>query len=298
MDSRPILVGYDGSAGARAAARWAFDEGARTGQPVRLAYAFDWVNGAAWIPPAPAVWPDELARRDAQAVVDAAVTDAAPAHPGLEVTGVVLDGPAAVRLQEQSRHAAALVLGSRGHGGFGELLVGSTAVSLAAHAHCPVIVVRGRQPRPDQAPGPVVVGVDGSPGSELALGYAFERAADRGVPLRAVRTWMPPAHQWGPRDVDPAKITSAERSALDLALAPWREKYPDVPVTGEVAAGSAARLLVDASRDAQLAVVGSRGRGGFRGLLLGSVSQQLLHHSYCPVAVIRELPAHQPAATA
>ncbi|HEX7747109.1 MAG TPA: universal stress protein, partial [Micromonosporaceae bacterium] len=228
MSSRPIIVGYDGSVGARAAARWALDEGARTAQPVRLAYAFDWVTGGAWIQPAPAVWPDEVARRDVQTLVDAAVADAAKTHPGVEVSGVVLDGPAVVRLQEHSRHAAALVLGSRGHGGFGALLVGSTAVSLAAHAHCPVVVVRGRPPAPDQAPRHIVVGVDGSPCAQLALGYAFEQAADRHVPLHVVRAWAPPAAQWRPADFDPAKITAAERSALAQALVPWQEKYPDV----------------------------------------------------------------------
>lgn len=289
MSDRPILVGYDGSEGSRAAARWALDEGARTKRPVRLAYAFDWIGVGGWLHPGPMAWPDDTARRDVQMLVDAAAETAATTHPQVSVTAVVLDGPATVRLQEQSRLASMLVLGSRGHGGFGALLIGSTAVALAAHAHCPVVVVRGPA-RPAAQPGHIVVGVDGSAGSQLALRYAFEQAADREVPLHAVRAWVPPREPWRPVDFDPAAVSSAERLALTQLLAPWREKYPEVDVTSEVVADNAAQVLIEATRNAGLAAVGSRGRGGFRGLLLGSVSQQLIQHSHCPVAVIRDLP--------
>ncbi|NED57663.1 universal stress protein, partial [Micromonospora aurantiaca] len=121
-----------------------------------------------------------------------------------------------------------------------------------------------------------------------ALGFAVERAAQRDVPLRVLRAWEPPGDRWVPPDFDPEQIAASERAAAEAELAPWRESFPDVPVEIEAVPGSASALLVEASRSAQLVVVGSRGRGGLRGMLLGSVSQQLIQHSHCPVAVVRE----------
>lgn len=295
MSTGPILVGYDGSPESRAALWWALDEGVRTGDPVQLVYVFEWFAVRSWAGPgSEAAWPDEAARRDVESILDIAVTDAAKSHPAVRVSGVVLEGPAPLLLQQQSRNASLVVLGSRGHGGFGGLLVGSTTVAVSAHAHCPVVVVRGVARGPEQPSGHVVVGVDGSECSLLALGFAFDQAAGRKVPLHVVRAWGPPAARWRPPDLDPARISAEEQAAVAELLGGWREKYPDVEVSVEVAADNPAHVLVEATRNAQLAVVGSRGRGGFRGLLLGSVSQQLLHHSYCPVAIVRELPAARP----
>ncbi|MCX4473636.1 universal stress protein [Micromonospora sp. NBC_01655] len=280
--SDEILVGYDGSADATVALNWALDEAERSGRPVRLAYVFEWVTVAGWIGPgvAPGIWPDETARRQVEELVGTAAADAATARPGLTVRGEVFDGPPALVLEERSAEAGLLVLGSRGHGGFGGLLVGSTAVSVTAHAHCPVVVVRdgdaGRA-------GRVVVGVDGSPTSLLALGFAVERAAQRDVPLHVVRAWEPADGGLAPDDA-----VAAERTALAEPLAKWRKTFPDVEVTTDVVTGRPARALVEASRDAQLVVVGTRGRGGLRGMLLGSVGQQLIQHAHCPVAVVRE----------
>ena len=287
MSSRPIIVGYDGSASASAAVEWAVAEATRTGTPLLLTYAFDWTIVPAVLSPGPATWPDTTARHDAETMIDDAVAEAARSYPGLTVTGTLLDGSPAVVLQEQSRHASLVVLGNRGHGGFADLLVGSTSVAVSTHAHCPVVVVRGDEQRPGAH---VLAGVDGSPCSLLALQYALEQAADRGVPLHVIRAWTPPTPRWSPPNLDQRDITAAEKAALDELLASWREKYPDVEVTTEVVADNPSRVLAKASRHAQLVVIGSRGRGGFRGLLLGSVSQQLLHHSHCPVAVIREIP--------
>ncbi|MFI2650269.1 MULTISPECIES: universal stress protein [Micromonospora] len=287
MNSEEILVGYDGSTDASVALDWALDEAGRSGRPVRLAYVFEWLTVAGWIGPgvAPGVWPDETARRQVEDLVRKAAADAAAERPGLTVRGEVFDGPPALVLQERSADAQMLVLGSRGHGGFAGLLAGSTAVSVAAHAHCPVIVVRDGQPATS---GPVVVGVDGSPSSVQAVGFAFERAAQRDVPLRALRVWEPPGERWVPRGFDPEEASATERAAAEADLATWRKSFPDVPVEVVANPGSAAALLVEESRAAQLVVVGSRGRGGLRGMLLGSVSQQLIHHAQCPVAVVRE----------
>ncbi|WP_422741097.1 universal stress protein [Micromonospora sp. WMMD754] len=287
MSDDEILVGYDGSTDASVALDWALDEAGRSGRPVRLAYVFEWLTVAGWIGPgvAPGVWPDETARRQVEELVRKAAADAAAERPGLTVHGEVFDGPPALVLQERSAEAGMLVLGSRGHGGFGGLLAGSTAVSVTAHAHCPVVVVRDGQAATS---GPVVVGSDGSPSALRALGFAVERAAQRDVPLRVLRAWEPPGDRWVPPDFDPQETAATERAAAEAELAPWRESFPDVPVEIEAVPGSAAALLVEASRSAQLVVVGSRGRGGLRGMLLGSVSQQLIQHAQCPVAVVRE----------
>jgi nucleotide-binding universal stress UspA family protein len=295
MSGRPILVGYDGSEGARLALAWALDEASRSGAAVQLAYAFEWMTSLSWIGPGPGpgTWPDEKTRREVEAVVTAAVTEAADTHPGLTVRGEVLDSPASIGLQQQSGKAALVVLGSRGHGGFTGLLAGSTAVSVSAHAHCPVVVVRqriGADADHDPDLCRIVVGADGSPDAQLALAWAVERAASRAAPLHAIRIWTEPRAPLRPADLDPAEVSRTELAALDEQLAGWREKYPDLPITGEVVVGNPAGVLVEASRRAQLVVIGTRGRGGFRGLVLGSVSQQLLHHAQSPVAVVRELP--------
>ncbi|NES31758.1 universal stress protein [Micromonospora terminaliae] len=287
MNGEEILVGYDGSADATVALNWALDEAGRSGRPVRLAYVFEWLTVAGWIGPgvAPGVWPDETARRQVEELVRRTAADAAADRPGLTVHGEVFDGPPALVLQERSADAGMLVLGSRGHGGFAGLLTGSTAVSVTAHAHCPVIVVRDGRPATS---GPVVVGADGSPSSVEALGFAIERAAQRDVPVRALRVWEPPREGRVPPGFDPEEAGATERAAAEADLAPWRETFPDVPVEVVANPGSPSALLVEESRSAQLVVVGSRGRGGLRGMLLGSVSQQLIQHAQCPVAVVRE----------
>ncbi|MFI5928193.1 universal stress protein [Micromonospora sp. NPDC051543] len=280
MRDAEILVGYDGSTDASVALDWALDEAERSGQPVRLAYIFEWLTVASWVGPgvAPGIWPDDTARRQVDDLVRKAAADAAAAHPGLTVTGEVYDGPPALVLQERSSDAGMLVLGSRGHGGFGGLLAGSTAVAVAAHAHCPVVIVRdGAAHGPAD---PVTVGVDASEPSLVALGFAAERATQRRVPLRVLHAWTP-----GPGG---AAGTPDERAAVEEAVAPWRRTFPELEVTVDLVAGSAAATLIEASRSAQLVVVGSRGRGGLAGMLLGSVSQQVIQHAGCPVAVVRE----------
>lgn len=288
MAGRPVLVGYDGSADARVATRWALDEAARTDVPVLLVYGFEWLAARGWIGPGigPGSGPDEQARARIGELLRAAVDEAAVSHPTVRVDARVLDGPPTLRLLEASATASLMVLGSRGHGGFADLLTGSTTLAVSAHARCPVVVVRGdSHPRP----GVVLVGVDGSECSLLALDFALDRAASRAVPLRVVRAWTPPDSRAA--GVDPDAVSAGERAALEDLLGDRRRRYPEVPVTTEVVAGNPAETLVERSREAQLTVVGSRGHGGFRGLLLGSVSQQLLHHGHSPVAVVRELPA-------
>ncbi|TCB92135.1 universal stress protein [Micromonospora zingiberis] len=290
MSDGPILVGYDGSPDAAAALDWALTQANRDGRAVRLAYIFEWLTVAGWLGPGmtPGMWPDEQARQQVEELVRKAAADAAAAHPDLTVSGEVLDGPPALVLEECSTEAGLLVLGSRGHGGFAGLLAGSTAVTVSAHAHCPVVVVRRETAGRNRA-GAVAVGVDGSEQSLLALGFAVEQAALREVPLRVLRAWQPQRDQWnltGEQARDAA--IADQRTDLDEPLRRWQEAFPDVETSVETAPAAAAGLLIDASRDAQLMVVGTRGRGGLRGMLLGSVSQQLIQHAHCPVAVVRE----------
>jgi nucleotide-binding universal stress UspA family protein len=197
---------------------------------------------------------------------------------------------AAPTLIALSSAARLVVVGSRGLGGFTGLLVGSTAVEVAARGHCPLVVVRAADHDSEPpAQGSVVVGVDGSAESEAAVALAFHAAAERGVPVVAVNAWFDTVLEQAWRQVAPVdRATDENRRQEWLAdqLAPHRAQHPDVEVRQRVVDRAPARALLREAAGAQLVVVGSRGRGGFRGLLLGSTSQALIHHSPCPVAVV------------
>jgi nucleotide-binding universal stress UspA family protein len=216
----------------------------------------------------------------------AAAAQVAEVAPDVAVSQEVITGMPAALLVTLSTDAQLAVVGHRGLGGFAGLLLGSVGAALAAHAACPVVVVRGAT---DKRPhGPVVVGVDGSPHSETALAFAVEAAVTRRVPLRAVHAWPDSAMPYvvsGPMDWD--ELAKREQNVLSEQLAKWREKYPDLRVEPVLAQGPPTHVLARNTRDAQLVVVGSRGRGGLAGMLLGSVSQAMLHHAECPLAVVR-----------
>jgi nucleotide-binding universal stress UspA family protein len=135
--------------------------------------------------------------------------------------------------------------------------------------------------------GPVVVGVDGTPANDHVIGWAFERAGLDDADLIAVHVWHPRISGIGLGEADRLELTSVHHRLLAERLAGWQEKYPDVHVERVVAEGQVARRLADYADTARLLVVGSRSRGGFAGLLLGSTSQTLLHHAPCPVTVVR-----------
>ena len=177
------------------------------------------------------------------------------------------------------------MIGHRGLGGFAELLLGSVGTALTGHASCPVVVVRGADPRSD---GPVVVGVDGSPQSDVALAFAVEAAVARRVALRPVHAWMDNVVPYiVSKPVDWEGVAAQEKELLTEHLAGWREKYPDLVVEPVLTHDRPVHALLHNAGDAQLVVVGSRGRGGVAGMTLGSVSQALLHHAGCAVAVVR-----------
>ena len=228
-----IVVGYDGSVAATAALRWALDEGRRRAAPVRLVYVLEWPVHIDPIAQRPAGWPDSQFHRDAEAVVEAAVAGAARSDPDVVLRSVVLEGPAAATLCELSTQAQMIVLGHRGHGGFSGLLLGSVSLAVAAHAQCPVVVVRGASSPDEGRDLPVAVGVDDSVTARLALGFAFEEAASRGVGLVAVRAWHPPPVPWRTDGrslvLDADELDTAERHALHEALEPWQRSTPPCP---------------------------------------------------------------------
>lgn len=286
---RRIVVGVDGSESALTAVRWAAREAVRRRLPLRLVQAFSWPNVRHLGDPGPGFDYHEVLLRAAHEQVSAA----AAAGPGVELEQQIAAGYPIPMLEDESRHAQLLVLGHRGLGGVTGLLLGSVTAALATHAACPVVVVPDAEPPDILARPPVVVGVDGTPNSEAALAFAFDAADARRVPLIAVHTWWE-SHVDPVLDVvlDWDAIEADEREVLAERLAGWGEKYPDVLVQRIVARDRPARRLLDQARNAQLVVVGSRGRGSLSCLFLGSVSHALLHHAPCPVAIVRPEPGN------
>lgn len=282
-----VVVGADGSACSLSAVRAAASEAVERGRPLRIVHAFIWPSLGVAVGPA-VNGPSDMGMRDfAERILSEAVVEAEKAAPGVHTTAALVDGDAAAVLLGESRDAVVLVIGDRGLGGFASLMLGSVALHTTAHAACPVLVVRGRE----RATGPVVVGVDGSAGSESAIGFAIEEAARRKTGLTAV-------HAWGaydsvgqgdmlPLTYDHDALEGEEQRVLSESLAGWTQQYPEVAVQTELFRGRPAVALIERSQNAQLLVTGARGRGGFAGLLLGSVSQTVMHYAGCPVAVVR-----------
>ncbi|MEV5752678.1 universal stress protein [Actinoallomurus sp. NPDC052308] len=265
----PVTVGVDGSDESLTAVEWAADEARLRHAPLRIVHVF--TLPMLYAPLGPPLLGSELdsLRETSDQIARTAERRAQARAPELPVETTVLDGAPIPVLLQQAAHASLMVVASRGIGAVGRLLVGSTGVELAARAPCPVVVVRGRPHKAQR----IVVGVDGSDPSLAALAYAFDEAALRGAELTAVH-----AVEDATVTADPALIEAIERHGRRL---------PDVPVDLVTVPAHPAEALINASAAADLLIVGSRGRGGFRGLLLGSVSQAVLHHADCPVAVRR-----------
>jgi len=212
-------------------------------------------------------------------------------QPQLQVETRLAEGPTVEALLEDAQQARLVVLGSRGIGGWSGLLVGSVTVQVTTHAPCPVVVIP-YDLRPHAHEGPtVVVGVDGSKASAHAIDFAFAQAEALHATVAAVHTWTSPfltyADGASMLQFDEDKIEDEARLLVAESVAGAATEHPDVRWTTELATGSAAQALVRRSESADLIVVGSRGRGGFTGLLLGSVSQSVLHHTQCPIAIVR-----------
>ncbi|MEV6305895.1 universal stress protein [Actinoplanes sp. NPDC051861] len=282
MPNSKIVVGYDGSPAARKAALWALDEAQRTDAPVELLYAYEWPSyvPAAAMMPAAAVYPDSETDDAVGDMLGRAIDSAAITHPFVRVRARVEHGTAAVALTQRGADAGLLVVGGPRHSAVRNLL-GSTSASVGAHARCPVVVVRG-EPRTTD---PVVAGVHDSPNAGQVLGFAFEQAAVRGVPLRAVHGWPPPDS----RDLlSEANLdaVATERRRLEEIVACWRRRFPSVPVTTEILVGQPGEVLAEAAAGAQLVVAGARIRRALRVALRPSIGRHLLHRARCSIALV------------
>ena len=285
-----VLVGVDGSPAARCAVDWAAREAAMRNVPLTLVHAVQPIGVT--LPRLTATtafsrWQVE----QGQKILDEAVETArstTPAGGPAQIETEMLFSPAVPVLVDLSKDADLVVVGSRGRGPITRSLLGSVSSSLIRHAHCPVAVIHDEDPlMPYPADAPVLVGIDGSPASELAIAIAFHEASWRGVDLVALHVWSDvevndyPAIDW------PAMKPAAEE-ILAERLAGWQDRYPDVTVRRVVECDHPTYHLVRQSESAQLVVVGSHGRGGFAGMLLGSVSAAVAHSARMPVIVARQ----------
>lgn len=281
---RPVVVGTDGSEPALRAVRWAARAAHSSGRDLLVVLAQGSVD--------PSLIADASLWRQyqhellvaARTQVGQAVAAAREEVPALSVAQEVVDGPAAPALLSRAGDGL-LVVGEQGVGGLGGALVGSVAATVAAHAEGPVVVVRGEEsPEPG---APVVVGVDGSPSSAAAIDFAAAAADAAGCPLVAVHTWWDPLIDTVPEAfLDLGATTADEERLLAEQLAGRSAVRPDLAVSTVVAQSRPAPSLLEHARGARLLVVGTRGRGGFAGLLLGSVSRTMVHRAPCPVAVV------------
>jgi nucleotide-binding universal stress UspA family protein len=314
----PVLVGVDGSVNSLAAIEFGAWEAKRLRAPLHLvnAYRGQTPHSAGALP--------RSRREDARAMVIDLELAAHARYPGLAVHSTTVKGGAASSLVELSRDATLVVVGARGRGGFRGLRLGAVATQVVSHAHAPVALIRpplvgtatgldhNAADRSDRfsadeavgaeaiaaartAPGggPVIVGVDGSHGSDLAVAAGFDEAAARGTPLILLTAWY--ADPFDPvRSDDAIFRREADMRAehiLTTAAATWTEKFPEVQVVRRVApATNPSVALIEASRAASLLVVSTRGRGGFASLLLGSVGRSVAAHAECPVLIVRDRP--------
>jgi nucleotide-binding universal stress UspA family protein len=284
---RGVVVAVDGSQASNTAAIWAAHEAAMRQIPLTVVHAVT-TPTATW-PPVP--YPESLAVRledEGKKAIMYAIKlaeEALPADRKVPIHRELVYSSPALALINMSDEAEMIVVGTAGRGLLARGVLGSVSATVVRHAHCPVAVIHGDD-LPDMHNAPVVVGVDGSPASELAIEVAFDEASRRGVGLTALHAWS---------DISMSDLPEADWSSLEAEahrslaenLAGWQERYPDVTVQRLVVRDQPARQLAEKSETAQLLVVGSHGRGGLTGVLLGSVGNAVLHSVRTPVIVAR-----------
>ncbi|MCM6775374.1 universal stress protein [Nocardia sp. CDC159] len=289
MNEQAIVAAVDGSAVSCHAAGWAAAEAVLRGWRLELVTSVYVPTG--WGPGAVLVDGEmDWLRQDGERILAEAVRIVRLAVPEVpEITTTVTFEPIISDLIARSKRAHMVVVGSRGQGALRRGLLGSVSTAVTRHAYCPVAVIHSWSAvDPVSAEKPVLVGVDGSENSVPALELAFEEAARRGVGVTALHAWSDvgigmevPMMGWDDT------IREQEQTALAESLAGYAERYPEVPVRRILVQDRPVRALVDESDNAQLVVVGSHGRGGFTGMLLGSTSNAVLHSVETPLVIVR-----------
>ena len=281
-----IVVGIDGSEHSERAARWAAQEALAHGRGLTLAYAIlPPVTSAAFGPSLPVAMNAidvirEGAERELARIAETLVIP--------DLRTIVVMASSSGLLLEASQAAAMVVVGSRGLGGFRDLLLGSTGTQVATHSLCPCVVVRAL---PNAGANRIVVGIDASPGSEAALAFAFDEASRHAWTLTVVHAYEIPSYDYlvlpDPYQlISATDVASEETRVVSESLSGFSSTYPDVKVEQRVMRGPTTHTLLEASKDAAMLVVGTRGRGLILGGILGSTSHGVLHHAQIPVAVI------------
>jgi len=276
-----IVAGYDGSPGSAQAVRWAAREALARGTTLTVCLA--WRPGHMDLASQPAT--RELAGLDGKKILAGGLPYAESVLGPGRVHAELVAGSAARVLCERSRAAEMVVVGSRGHGRLPGLRLGSVSWQVAGHGSGRVVIVGGRWRPVNQAPGPVVAGVDGSAASLAALRFAVEEAALRDVPLEALCALADAPGRLGEMHLI--------EDDFNHVLACEEKEHPDVAVVRKVAVGTPRSALLTAAAGSQMLIAGCRGRGGFEGMNLGSVAQAVLHYSPCPVGIVH-LPGCQP----
>lgn len=291
-----VVCGYDGSPSAAAAATWAAEESRLLGRGLTLVHAIlpPVTTGGLGVGLPPSL--DLIEELEHQAAVQ---LDEAAAELGVTdaQTLIAVGAPSAVLL-EASETAHLVVVGSRGRGGFSGLLLGSVGAQVAAHAQCPVAVLRAVA---KETAHDVVVGIDGSPSARSALAFAFDAASRHGWRLIAVHAWDVPAYDLlvvpnGPVPVPLSDVADDEIRLAAEVLAGFRADYPDVEVEERLVRAPAVQAILGASEEPAMIVVGTHGHGPALGALLGSVSNGVLHKAHVPVIVVPPVPAPKSAA--
>ncbi|MFF1407477.1 universal stress protein [Streptomyces sp. NPDC058294] len=284
----PIVVGVDGSEPSLRAVDWAADEAVLHGLPLRVVYASLWERYEGTSLAEDIGEPSEQVL--AEDIVEIAAGRARRRQPDLKVSTDVLPEEPEYALVRESRSATLLVTGSRGRSGLAEALLGSVSLTVAGHAQCPMIVIRGNHDNQTRTgtQGRVVVGVGEKPEGSAAVRFAFEEARRRGVPLDAVRAWRWPAHESTDHPLLTGDARLHERQAVEILETALQDAPADVTSHRRTVEGHTRTVLVDASRDADLLIIGAKRRHGHHGLQLGRVTHGVLHQSACPVVIVPE----------
>jgi nucleotide-binding universal stress UspA family protein len=288
-----IVVGVDGSAASNAAVRWAAHEAAMRDIPLAVVHM---VKAAEQVYPEMSLSADAAVcqQREGNRVLEEAVKiaeDATTTDRKIAISKELRVSPPVPTLAEMSEKAEMVVVGCNGRGAVARVLLGSVSSGVVRSARCPVAVIRAEALWLSHTEwAPVLVGIDCSPVSEPALAVAFDEASRRGAELTVLHATgievfgHPGVFEHSGLDWEEVK-SGVERSLAEY-LADWQERYPDVKVNRIVVFNRPGQELIEESKAAQLVVVGSHGRGGVTGMLLGSVSNAVVHSAHTPVIVV------------